>query len=47
VQADMEKPKLSWCFKRCRTRVVFPDPEGAQKMMAFPIGVDLNENKIH
>jgi hypothetical protein len=36
VEADMENPRSLFVSRRCLTIVVFPDPEGAEKMIAFP-----------
>jgi hypothetical protein len=32
----MEKPRSGFFSRRCFTMVVFPEPEGAEKMIAFP-----------
>jgi hypothetical protein len=32
----MEKPSRGFVSSRCLTMVVFPEPEGAEKMMALP-----------
>ena len=34
-----EKPRWGTCCIKCLTREVFPDPEGAEKIMALPDGI--------
>ncbi|CAA9319931.1 MAG: hypothetical protein AVDCRST_MAG56-6882 [uncultured Cytophagales bacterium] len=37
MQAEMEKPRRGSVASRCLTMVVFPEPEGAEKMIALPL----------
>jgi hypothetical protein len=36
VQAEIENPKFGVLEMRCLTIVVFPEPDGAEKIIAFP-----------
>jgi hypothetical protein len=36
VEADIENPKSELFSKRCFTMVVFPEPDGAEKIIALP-----------
>jgi hypothetical protein len=36
VLAEIEKPRSGLFSKRCLTRVVLPDPEGAEKIITLP-----------
>jgi hypothetical protein len=36
VEAEIENPRSELVLRRCLTIVVFPEPEGAEKISALP-----------